>query len=88
MWLMLQQEEPEDYVISTGKTCTLEEFVAETFSVFDLDWKEFIEVSDHFKRPTDILISSSNPQKANIRLNWQAKYFMSDVIVKMINGVI
>ncbi len=88
MWLMLQQEEPEDYLISTGKTFTLQEFVAESFSTFDLDWKEFVVVSEKFKRPTDILISSSNPIKAKNKLSWQAKNSMKDVVRKMINGAI
>jgi GDPmannose 4,6-dehydratase len=88
MWLMLQQEEPEDYLISTGKTFTLQEFVAESFSTFDLDWKEFVVVSEKFKRPTDILISSSNPVKAKNKLSWQAKNSMKDVVRKMINGAI
>jgi GDPmannose 4,6-dehydratase len=86
MWLMLQQEEPEDYLISTGKTFTLQEFVDESFSTFDLDWKEFVVVSEKFKRPTDILISSSNPIKAKNKLSWQAKYSMKEVVKKMING--
>ena len=86
MWLMLQQEEPEDYLISTGKTFTLQEFVDESFSAFDLDWKEFVIVSEKFKRPTDILISSSNPIKAKNKLSWYAKYSMKEVVKKMING--
>jgi len=88
MWLMLQQERPEDYVIATGKTYTLEEFVAESFSAFDLDWREYVVVSDQFKRPTDIASSKANPEKARKKLDWEAKYSMKDVVFKMINGVI
>ena len=88
MWLMLQQEQPEDYVIATGKTNTLEEFVAESFSALDLDWREHVEVSDKFKRPTDIDISSANPKKASKNLAWEAKHSMKDVVFKMINEII
>ena len=88
MWLMLQQEEPEDYVISTGKTFTLQEFVSESFAAFDLDWKEFTTESEKFIRPSDIVISSSNPLKAKTKLNWHAKYSMKEVVANMVNGII
>ena len=88
MWLMLQQEVPEDYVISTGKTFTLQEFVSESFAAFDLDWKEFTTESEKFIRPSDIVISSSNPLKAKTKLNWHAKYSMKEVVTNMVNGII
>ena len=86
MWLMLQQDRPEDYVIATGKTYSLEDFVAESFLIFDMDWKEYVTVNDAFKRPTDITLSRANPEKANNKLFWEARTSMPDVVRKMMNG--
>ena len=86
MWLMLQQDRPEDYVIATGKTYSLEDFVAESFRIFDMDWKEYVTVNDAFKRPTDITLSRANPEKANNKLFWEARTSMPDVVRKMMNG--
>ena len=57
MWLMLQQDRPNDYVIATGETNTLESFVAETFSELGMNWKDHVQQDDSLMRPTDLLIS-------------------------------
>ena len=74
MWLMMQQKEPEDFVIATGKTHKLEEFLELAFSAVRLDWREHVELQQHLLRPTDILISRANPAKAKRLLNWEARY--------------
>jgi len=84
MWLMLQQENPEDYIIGTGKSHSLEEFVAETFKLFNMDWQKHVIVNDKFKRPNDILNSCANPSKAKNKLGWEATTQMKSVIKKMI----
>ena len=86
MWLMLQQKHPEDFVIATGKTYALEEFVNMSFSAFDLDWKEHVELAEEFIRPTELLISSADPSKAKLKLGWQAHFSMPQVVEKMINA--
>lgn len=83
MWLMLQQEEPDDYIVATGQTHTLEEFVAESFSLFDLDWRNHVEQDVGLLRPTDILLSRADPGKAERELGWRATCTMRDVIRKM-----
>ena len=86
MWLMLQQEYPEDFVIATGKTHALEDFVRMAFAAVDLDWKKHVGQADEFIRPTDLLISSADPDKAKAKLGWQARMSMPQVVEKMIDA--
>jgi len=79
MWRMLQQEKPDDYVIATGEANTLEAFVETIFSHFGLDWKEHVSSRRELFRPTDILMSCADPEKAKQELGWTAKYRMKDV---------
>lgn len=85
MWLMLQQSKPNDYVIATGETHTLEELVAEVFRNLDLDWREHVLVDQSLLRPLDITISKANPRLASEVLGWRAKYRMKDVVRMMID---
>lgn len=80
MWLMLQLDEPEDFVIATGESNTLEQFVDEAFSQLRLDWRDHVETKNHLIRPSEITISKANPRKARDKINWQAKSKMSDVV--------
>lgn len=74
MWQMLQQPEPEDYIIATGYSYTLQDFVAEVFSYLDLDWHQHVELSEQLFRPTDVVSSYARPKKACEKLQWKAKY--------------
>lgn len=87
MWRMLNREQAEDFVIATGESHSLEEFVAEAFAVFDLDWKQHIEVSRDLFRPTDIHFSLGNPTSALERMCWEAKLKLSDVVKRMASGI-
>jgi GDPmannose 4,6-dehydratase len=80
MWLMLQQDKPEDFVIATGHTYTLEQFVAEAFSIYGLNWQNHIEQSVALYRPSDIMVSKANPAKAEEKLGWKATYKMPDIV--------
>jgi GDPmannose 4,6-dehydratase len=84
MWLMLQQDKPDDYVIATGETHSLEEFIEMVFNKVGLDWKEHVTYDDSLLRPTEISIGRGNPDKAFKKLGWKAKYKMPDVIEMMI----
>ena len=64
IWLMLQQEQPEDYIVATGKTYCLREFVQEVFSLLDLNWQKYTSSNADLLRPTDILVSRAEPLKA------------------------
>lgn len=86
MYLMLQQEQPDDYVIATGESHSLEEFVATAFSYLGLDWREHVVTDTSLYRPTDIACGRGNPAKAKEKLGWQAKYKMHDVVRMMIEA--
>jgi GDPmannose 4,6-dehydratase len=84
MWLMLQQSEPRDYVIATGESNTLEDFIEYTFSQLDLNWQDHVVQVEEFMRPTDLIISRADPTEASVKLGWKAKYKMRDVIKAML----
>jgi GDPmannose 4,6-dehydratase len=86
MWLMLQQDSPDDFVIATGETSTLEDFVSETFGYFGLDWRQHVTCDSALLRPSEIMSSCSNPEKAKTQLHWRAEYRMKDVVKKMIES--
>lgn len=86
MWLMLQPPKADDYVIATGQTHSLEEFVEEAFLQHGLDWREYVDISSEFLRPTDILVGCANPARAKERLGWVAKSVMRDVVRMMANA--
>ena len=85
MWRMLQQPQPGDYVIATGQTNTLEQFVAESFAALGLDWRRHVEQDPTLFRPTDLQISRADPAEARRKLGWQAKFMMRDVIKAMLS---
>lgn len=84
MWLMLQLKEPDDFVIATGESYSLEEFVEIAFQKVDLDWKKYVTVDSNLMRPADIQVSEADPSKARLVLGWEAKYKLKDVISMMI----
>jgi GDPmannose 4,6-dehydratase len=86
MWLMLQQEQPEDFVIATGETNTLEDFVAAVFQAVGLDWREHVISDPALLRPSEIMVSRGNPAKALQKLEWCATQKMRDVIVLIITA--
>ena len=86
IFMMMQHEQPDDYLIATGKSFSLSEFIAESFSQLGLDWQKFCSIDEKLKRPADLIISQGNPAKAKKVLNWTAKNGMKEVISGMINS--
>jgi len=84
MWLMMQQTKPDDYVIATGETHSLEEFVDEAFKYLGLKWKDHVVLDPSMLRPADIAMGMANPEKAMKKLGWLAKFKMRDVVSMMI----
>lgn len=84
MWLMLQQERPDDFVVATGETNSLEEFISEAFASVDLNWRDYVIADPSLYRPTEISIGKGNPEKAARVLGWKAKYKMRDVVRMMV----
>lgn len=83
MWRILQQQEPDDFVIATGETNRLEDFVAEAFRLVDLDWRQHVEIDKALFRPTDLAVGRANPAKARDKLGWTARSKMRDVVRQM-----
>lgn len=73
MWLMLQQDEPDDYVIATGETHAVHEFLGEAFSHVGLDWHELVEIDPKYYRPAEVECLLGDASKAKQKLGWQAK---------------
>lgn len=88
MWLMLQQEKADDFIVATGEANSLEEFVKYTFEALGLDWKDHVVTDRTLFRPTDLLWSQGDASKAKTILGWQATSKMRDVVQKMINAEI
>ncbi len=86
MWRMLQQSKAEDFVVATGQTYSLEDFIKAVFSQLDLDYREHIESDVSFYRPSDIEVSLANPDKANRLLNWKAFNSMSEVARRLVES--
>jgi GDPmannose 4,6-dehydratase len=86
MYRMLQQNTPDDYVIATGKSSKLEDFVALAFAEFGLDWRDHTVIDTSLFRPTDIDANLGNPQKAKQKLEWQAKHDVRDIVHMMIEA--
>ncbi|HOP48069.1 MAG TPA: GDP-mannose 4,6-dehydratase [Desulfobacteraceae bacterium] len=84
MWCMLQQENPEDYIIATGHTRKLEDFVREAFEAVGLDWRDHVKANPSLLRPSDIMTIHADSGKALRNLGWKAHYLMEDVVRMMI----
>ncbi|NNM55449.1 MAG: GDP-mannose 4,6-dehydratase [Spirochaetales bacterium] len=84
MHLMLQQTVPEDFVIATGESHSLSQFIETAFLKLGLNWQDYVEVDNTLFRPTDLAVSKANPQKADEQLGWKARHRMRQVVDLMI----
>jgi len=73
MWSMLQQDEPDDYVLATNEMHTVREFVEHAFACVDLDWKEFVQHDKRYERPAEVDLLVGNPAKVKKQLGWEPK---------------
>lgn len=86
MVLMMQAAKPDDYVIATGKTSTIEHFVELCFAIIGQDYRDHIVIDDEFKRPNDVKYLLGDASKANKELGWQPKYTVGDIAARMVNA--
>jgi len=86
MWLMLQQERPDDFVIATGETHSVKEFLEESFSCAGLDWKEFVEIDSRYFRPTEVELLIGDASKAKKVLNWEPKVKFKELVKMMVDA--
>lgn len=87
MWKMLQQDKPDDYVIATGETHSVREFVEETFKIAGInDWKKYVVVDDRYKRPSEVDILVGDPSKAAKKLDWKPKTKFKELVKIMLEA--
>jgi len=86
MWLMLQQDEPDDYVIATGETHTVREFLETTFELLDLDWHEYVRFDERYMRPAEVDLLIGDPAKAKKQLGWEPKVKFRELCQIMVDA--
>ena len=84
MWLMLQQKEPDDYVISTGESHSVREFVDQAFSSAGLDWQDYVEIDERFMRHVDVPELRGDSSKAKDRLGWKPATSFNELVALMV----
>ena len=73
MWKMLQLDEADDFVLATGKPCTVRDFVSDAFSVVNLNWEKYVKFDQRYERPTEVNVLIGDSKKARDKLNWRAE---------------
>ncbi len=86
MWLMLQQEKPDDYVIATGESHTVKEFLEEAFSSVGLNWREHVEIDQKYFRPTEVDYLIGDAAKARKALQWKPKVTFKELVKIMVDA--
>jgi GDPmannose 4,6-dehydratase len=86
MWLMLQQKEPDDYVIATGEVHSVKEFAEKAFAIAGLDWKKYVKTDERFFRPLDVDYLQGDYTKAKQKLGWQPKVKFSELVEMMVKA--
>ena len=84
MWLMLQQDEPRDYVIGTGETHTVREFAQIAFAHVGLDWEAFVRIDPNYYRPTEVEHLHADPTRAMTELGWKPEHTFDELVTEMI----
>jgi GDPmannose 4,6-dehydratase len=85
MWMMLQQDQADDFVIGTGQTHSVEEFVRIAFDHVQLDWKKHVVVDPQFYRPAEVDLLLANPAKAQRQLGWQPELSFEQLVTRMVD---
>jgi len=85
MWLMLQQEQPDDYVVATGETHSIREFLDETFGLLQLDWHKHVEIDPRYFRPSEVDLLLGDPTRARQRLGWKPRVTFKGLVKMMVD---
>ena len=86
MWTMLQQPEPDDYVIATGETHSVREFLDEAFGYLEVDWKPYVEIDPRYFRPSEVDILLGDASKAREKLGWRPRITFRELVRLMIDA--
>jgi len=84
MWLMLQQDEPDDYVIATGESHSVREFVEVAFAAVGLDWRDYVEIDPRYFRPAEVDFLLGDPRKAREKLGWRPRVTFRELVIRMV----
>ncbi len=84
MWMMLQHDRPDDWVLATGETHTVKEFAEEAFEMVNLNWEDYVETSDRYLRPNEVDYLLGDSSKAQQQLGWKPKVSFKDLVKKMV----
>lgn len=80
MWVMLQQDQPDDYVVATNEAHSVKEFIQETFALLDLDWEKYVDYDKRYERPAEVELLIGDPAKAKRQLNWEPKVRFKELV--------
>ncbi len=86
MWLMLQQERPDDYVVATGETHTVQKLVETAFAAVDLDWRQYVKQDPRFMRPAEVDLLVGDPGKAKAGLGWEPQVGFAELVRMMVDA--
>jgi GDPmannose 4,6-dehydratase len=86
MWLMLQQDKPDDYVVATNETHSVKEFCQETFALLGLDWEKYVKYDARYERPAEVELLIGNPEKARKQLGWEPKVRFKELVKIMVEA--
>jgi GDPmannose 4,6-dehydratase len=86
MWLMLQQEQPDDYVVATGETHSVKEFLDLAFGYVNLNWHDYVAFDERYLRPAEVDLLIGDPKKANTKLSWQPSVTFPELVALMVEA--
>jgi len=86
MWLMLQQDSPDDYVVATGETYSVKDFLTQAFKTVNLDWEKYVEIDARYFRPAEVELLIGDPTKAKEKLNWTPKTSFKELVKIMVEA--
>ena len=86
MWLMLQQDKADDYVVATGETHSVKEFLEIAFGYVNLDWNKYVAFDERYLRPTEVDLLIGDPAKAKAQLNWKPSVTFNELVQKMVDA--
>jgi GDPmannose 4,6-dehydratase len=86
MWMMLQFERPDDWVVATGEAYSVKDFAKEAFKIVDLDWKDFVKTDKRYERPNEVKHLLGDPSKVNKELNWKPKTSFNELVKMMVES--
>ena len=84
MWLMLQQDNPDDYVVATNETHSVREFCEEAFGLLDLDWQQYVRYDERYERPAEVELLIGDPAKARRQLGWEPQVRFKELVQIMV----